>query len=153
MNGAAPSEVAHAGVRGAIASMAMTGMRELMRSLGLLEEEPPRAIFRQKARALLRPVPRDQRRAVVELAHWGYGAGGGVAFALLPDALRRQPWAGPAYGLALWAGFEALLAPAMGLAQATQSRPVERAALAADHLLYGLVLSEMRRRPQEAQRA
>jgi hypothetical protein len=152
VNGAAPpTEIAHAGVRGAIASMAMSGMREFMRSAGLIEEEPPRAILRQKARGLLRMVPRGRRRAVIELAHWTYGAGGGFAFALLPDGLRRQPWAGPAYGLVLWLGFEAGIAPALGLSQAKRPRPIERAAFAADHLLYGYVLSEMRRRPREAQ--
>jgi hypothetical protein len=152
VNGAAPpSEVAHGGVRGAIASMAMSGMREFMRSAGLIEEEPPRAILRQKARGVLRMVPRGRRRAVIELVHWTYGAGGGVAFALLPDGLRRQPWAGPAYGLVLWLGFEVGIAPALGLSQAKRPRPIERAAFAADHLLYGYVLSEMRRRPQEAE--
>jgi hypothetical protein len=129
--------------------MAMTGMREFMRSVGLIDEEPPRAILRQKARGVLRAVPRGKRRAVVELVHWTYGAGGGAAFALLPDGLRRQPWAGPAYGLVLWLSFEAALAPALGLSQAKRPRPIERAAFAADHLLYGYVLSEMRRRPQE----
>lgn len=34
------------------------------------------------------------------------------------------------------------------LEQAKQPRPVERLAFAGDHLLYGLVLSETRRRPR-----
>jgi hypothetical protein len=37
----------------------------------------------------------------------------------------------------------------MGLDQAKKARPVERAALAVDHLMYGLVLSETRRRRRE----
>jgi hypothetical protein len=141
-------EVAHAALRGAIAAMAMTGMRNLTVSLGLVNETPPRAIFRQQAPGLFRIVPRKQRRAAMELAHWGFGAASGAVFGALPDRLRRQPWAGPGYGLAVWLGFELALAPALGLKQAKRPRPVERAALAADHLLFGLVLSEMRRRPQ-----
>jgi hypothetical protein len=141
-------EIAHAGLRGAIAAMAMTGMRTLTGNLGLVGQPPPHAIIRQRAAGLLRRVPRRRRGSAIELAHWGYGAAGGVAFALLPEPLRRQPWAGPIYGFALWLGFEAALAPALGLEQAGRSRPTERVALAADHLLYGLVLSEIRRRPQ-----
>jgi hypothetical protein len=143
-----PREVALAGLRGAIAAMAMSGMRTLTTNLGLVEQSPPRAIVKQKAASMLRRVPRRRRRSAIELAHWGYGAVGGVQFALLPETVRRRPWAGPVYGLALWLGFEAVLAPALGLAQAGKQRPAERAALAADHLLYGLVLSEIRRRPQ-----
>jgi hypothetical protein len=45
----------------------------------------------------------------------------------------------------VWLGFELALAPLLGLSQATRVRPVDRLALAADHLLYGLVLSDMRR--------
>ena len=97
---------------------------------------------------LIRKVPRRRRRAAIELAHWGYGAAGGAAFAALPEALRRRAWAGPIYGIATWLGFEAALAPALGLSQAAKPRPLERTALAADHLLYGFVLSETRRRPQ-----
>jgi hypothetical protein len=70
-------------------------------------------------------------------------------FGLLPDGLRRRRWFGPAYGVVLWFGFEAVQAPLMGLKQAHEPRPVERVALIADHLLYGYVLSEMRARPQE----
>ena len=145
---ASPREVAHAGLRGAIAAMAMTGMRTLTGNLGLVEQAPPHAILKQRAAGLLRRVSRRRRRSAIELAHWGYGAAGGVAFALLPEPVRGAPWAGPVYGVALWLGFEVVLAPALGLEQAGKARPAERIALAGDHLLYGLVLSEIRRRPQ-----
>jgi hypothetical protein len=146
------SEIAHAALRGAIAAMAMTGMRAFTVDLGVVEQTPPQAIFKQRARGLIRRVPRGRRRAAVELAHWAYGAAGGAGFALLPGGVRRRPWAGPAYGLAVWLGFEAALAPGLGLKQARSLRAAERAALAADHLLYGLVLSEIRARPQETGR-
>jgi hypothetical protein len=142
-------EVLHAAARGIVAAMAMTGMRRLTVNLGIVEQTPPDAIFKQKTRGLIGLVPRRKRRAAVELAHWGYGAGGGVAFALLPDSVRRQPWAGPVYGLAVWLGFELGIAPALGLSQSKKPRPMDRAGLAADHLLYGLVLNEGRERPQE----
>jgi hypothetical protein len=142
-------EVAHATLRGTIAAMAMTGMRTFTVHAGLLREDPPRAIMRQKAQGVLRMVPRKRRRVVIELLHWGYGAVGGAAFGALPDEVRRRRWAGPAYGLLLWVGFEAGLAPLLGLKQAREVRPVERAVLALDHVLYGLVLSETRARPQD----
>jgi hypothetical protein len=124
-------------------------MRALTVSLGLVEEPPPRAILRQKARGLMRLVPRRRRRAAQEIAHWAYGAAGGALLAALPDAARLRPWAGPVFGLVLWGGYEAGIAPALGLKQAEKVRLKERVALAADHLLYGAVLSELRRRPRE----
>jgi len=129
--------------------MAMTGMRQVSEGLGLIEESPPKAIFRQKTKGLIRLVPRGKRRAAIELAHWTYGAGGGLGFRALPEGVRFARGSGPVYGLVVWLGFELLLAPALGLKQAKQIRPVERAALAADHLLYGLVLAETRARPSE----
>jgi hypothetical protein len=129
--------------------MAMTGMRAFTVDLGIVEETPPEAILKKRARGLIRRVPRDHRRAAIELAHWAYGAAGGTAFGLLPDGVRLKPWAGPMYGLVVWLGFEAGIAPALGLSQAKKLRVQERAALAADHLLYGLVLSETRARPRE----
>lgn len=141
-------DTAHAAARGAIAAMSMSGMRALTTGFGLVEQTPPRAIAAQRAGGMLRLVPPGGRKGVVELAHWAYGALGGTLFALLPERVRRVPWAGTAYGLVLWLGFDNVLAPMLRLAQAGQRRPVERAALAADHLLYGLVLSEIRRRPQ-----
>lgn len=143
-----PREVAHAALRGAIAAMAMTGMRAFTQDAGIVEQSPPEAIIRQRAARVLRRAPRRRKRATIELVHWAYGASGGAAFRLLPEALRTRAWAGPIYGLGVWLGFEAGIAPALGLRQARQGRLVERAALAVDHLLYGFVLSETRRRPQ-----
>lgn len=141
-------EVLHAAARGAVGAMAMTGMRVITTELGLVEQTPPQAVSRQRARgarALLRRAPRRQRAGLVEAAHWGFGAAGGAAFGALPRTVRRRPWAGPIYGLVVWLGFEFGIAPVLGLSQAKRMRPVDRLALAADHLLYGMVLSELRR--------
>lgn len=142
-------DIVHAALRGAIAAMAMTGMRTLTQSVGIVEESPPQAIFRQRARGLLKPVPRRYRRGTIEIAHWAYGAAGGAVFGALPEAIRRRRrWVGPIYGLAIWGGFELAVSPALGLSQAKERRIAERLAFAADHLLYGLILSEIRARPQ-----
>jgi hypothetical protein len=103
---------------------------------------------REAAPALLRAAPDGSERAVEELAHWAYGAGGGVAFAALPEAVRGRAWAGPLYGLALWLGFELVLAPLLRLSHHQRHGVVARLALAADHMVYGLVLAELRERPR-----
>lgn len=144
--GPSGGDLAHGALRGAIAAMAMSGMRECTTALGLVKQTPPEAIFKQRARGLLRKAPRGRRKAAIELAHWSYGSAGGFVFALLPDGIRQRPWAGPGYGLAVWLGFELGIAPALGLSQSRKLRLAERCALAADHLLYGLVLAEFRER-------
>jgi uncharacterized membrane protein YagU involved in acid resistance len=142
-------EVAHAGLRGLIAAMAMTGVRVFAVNAGLIREDPPKRLVREQARGLLRSVPRRRRRTVIELVHWAMGAAFGVVFGLLPDELRRRAWAGPVFGLLVWFGFEAGAAPALGLRKAEWPDATERAVFIADHLLFGLVLSEMRQRPRE----
>jgi hypothetical protein len=96
-------EMLHGAARGAVGAMAMTGMRVLTTELGLVEQTPPQAVGRQRARgarALLRRAPRKQRRGLIEAAHWAFGAGGGAAFGALPGAMRRRPWGGSG----LWTG-------------------------------------------------
>ena len=149
--GSRVGEMLRGAARGAVGAMAMTGMRVITTELGLVEQTPPQAIGRQRARglrALVRRAPRRQRRGLIEVAHWAFGAGGGAAFGALPGGVRRRPWAGPVYGLVVWLGFEVGIAPALGLSQAKRVRLVDRLALAADHLLYGLVLSGTRRSAQ-----
>src|SRR5512132_2993930 len=127
--GSRVGEVLRGAGRGAVGAMAMTGMRVLTTELGLVEQTPPQAVARQRARgarALLRLAPRKQRRGLIETAHWAFGAGGGAVFGALPRALRRHPWAGPVYGLAVWLGFEMGIAPALGLSQAKRVRLIDR---------------------------
>jgi hypothetical protein len=141
-------DVAAGTLRGALGAMAMTGLRTLTVNAGIVEQPPPQAIVRQWLPGMRGPRVRGRgrRRATEELLHWSYGAGGGAVFAALPAGLRRQTWAGPVYGLLIWLSFEIGIAPLLGLKQARQVRPAERAALAADHLLYGFVVSGPRRR-------
>lgn len=133
--------------RGAVAAMAMTGARQVTTGLGLVEQTPPDAIFKQRAAGPLVRSPRlaylvaRHEVAVIELAHWLYGASAGGAFALLPPSILRRQWAGPGYGLLTWIMFELSVAPLLGLHQARRIRPIEHLMFAADHLLYGVVLA------------
>jgi hypothetical protein len=137
-----PRSLAEGAAAGTVGAMAMTGMRQFASAMGWVQITPPEDIARHQAGALLARVPPERRAAVIEATHWAYGALGGAAFGALPRAWRRRLWVGPAYGLATWAFFQAVLAPALGLAQANDRPLSERAMLLGDHLLYGLVVAE-----------
>jgi hypothetical protein len=130
-----------AGARGLIAAMAMTGARTFTGSIGLLAESPPEAIVDRHAPDTVRRLAGEHRTAITELAHWAYGAAGGAAFSALPARVRAHPLTGPAYGLTVWLAFELGLAPLLGLRHAETRRPISRAALAVDHILYGLIVA------------
>ena len=126
-------------MRGAIASMAMTGMRVLTVSLGLVEQPPPQQLAEGQLRG--------RRRAALELAHWSVGATAGAGYGALPKAWRERSWTGPLYGLAIWTGFEATAA-LLGLPHPEGRGLSQRVAIAADHALYGFILDETRPAPQ-----
>ena len=143
-------EVAHGALRGAIGAMAMTGVRTFTVSIGLVRETPPQSIAkRRRVTGVLSYIPKRRRQAAIEVFHWSVGILGGSIFGALPDELRRARWFGPVYGLGLLLPYDFVVAPALGLKQATRPKPAEQAALIADHLLYGFVLSEMRKRPSD----
>ena len=139
----------HAIFRGLVGAMAMTGLRRFASHAGLIREEPPSRLARKQASGLLKRAPRKQRRTVVELIHWSMGAAFGAGYGLLPEAVRRRAWSGPLYGLAVWMGFDTVVAPVAGLTQRDWPKGRERAVFIADHLLFGLVLSELRSQPRE----
>jgi len=139
----------HSMYRGIVGAMAMTGVRQLASQARVIREDPPARMARKQAKGLLRTVPRRKRGAVIELIHWAMGAVFGLGFGLLPESIRMKAWAGPAYGFLVWLGFEAVIAPAAGLKQRRWPHGVERAVFLVDHLLFGLVLTEMRSRPRE----
>jgi hypothetical protein len=139
----------HAAFRGIVAAMAMTGVRTLAQHLGVVGEDPPARVARKQAKGLLRSVPRKRRGAVVEVIHWGVGAAFGLVFGMLPEPIRMKAWSGPLYGFLVWVGFDTVAAPALGLKQRRWPHGTERAVFMVDHLLFGLILSEMRARPRE----
>jgi uncharacterized membrane protein YagU involved in acid resistance len=139
----------HSMFRGIVGAMAMSGVRQLASEAGVIREDPPARLVRKQAKGLLRSVPRRKRGAVVELIHWAMGAVFGLVFGLLPETIRRKPWAGPAYGFMVWLGFETMVSPALGLKQRRWPHGAERAVFVIDHLLFGLLLTEMRSRPRE----
>jgi hypothetical protein len=143
------SPLVHAKLRGLIGAMAMTGVRVFALHAGLIREDPPSRLARKQARGVLKRVPRERRRMVVELVHWWMGAVFGIAFGLLPERIRLRPWSGPVFGLFVWFGFDRGVAPALGLTEARWPHGRERLVFIADHLLFGLVLNEMRSRPRE----
>jgi hypothetical protein len=132
--------VARAGARGLVAAMAMTGARTVTAAVGPREQSPPEALVERHAPVVNR-LPERYREAVTELAHWAYGAAGGAAFGLLPARVRRHPAAGPAYGLAVWLGFEAGMAPVLGVRHVHEHGVAWRAVVALDHVLYGIVVA------------
>jgi uncharacterized membrane protein YagU involved in acid resistance len=139
----------HAMFRGIVGAMAMTGVRQLASQAQVIGDDPPARMARKQGKGFLRTVPRRKRGAVVELVHWVMGALFGLVFGVLPESVRMKAWAGPVYGFLVWLGFEAVVSPALGLKQRRWPHGRERAVFVVDHLLFGLVLTEMRSRPRE----
>ena len=136
------ADVARAAARGAVGAMAMTGMRTFTADVGLVRETPPQSIAKKRRPSgLLSYVPKSRRRAFVEGMHWSVGIAGGAIFGAFPDGLRRTPWFGPLYGLAILLSYDFGIAPLLGLKQSDKPKATEQAALIADHVLYGLILT------------
>jgi hypothetical protein len=134
--------IGRAGARGAIAAMAMTGLRRLSTTAGLVERTPPERVLHKGVPELLSKLPSERRAVVVEAAHVTYGTTGGMLFGVLPRRLRQRHrwWLGPAYGMLFWTAYEAVIAPVLGLSHG--KRPVaEKVALLTDHILYGVIVA------------
>ncbi|MBF8187590.1 hypothetical protein ITP53_17985 [Nonomuraea sp. K274] len=132
--------IVRAAARGTIASMSMSGLRQMTTALGLVASTPPESVIERTAPGAFHRIPAERRAAVVEAVHCLYGTAGGAFFGVLPRAVRGRPWAGPVYGVLFWAGFELAIAPALGLPRQPNTAK-ERLALLADHLLYGAVVA------------
>lgn len=138
--GAGPT--VRATVRGLVAAMAMPGMRAFTASVGLLEKSPSEVIVERHAPRMVERLGAGHQAAIIELAHWCYGAIGGAAFGLLPSRVRSDPRTGPVYGLFIWLAFEFGIAPLLGVRYPEQRRLAHRAMLALDHMMYGAVVAE-----------
>jgi hypothetical protein len=129
-------------VRGAVGALAMTAVRRITTRLGLVERTPPERLAHEGFPGLLAQVPPQHRGAAILAAHVAFGAVAGSVFGALPSGVRARRLSGPAYGLAIWAVYEAVVAPLVLRVERRRARPdAERVAIAADHALYGLVLT------------
>lgn len=141
--------ILHATFRGIIGAMAMTGLRLFASHSGLIREAPPSRLARKRAHGLVKLAPRRRRESVVELIHWSMGGAFGAGYGALPESVRKRSWSGPLYGFAVWMGFDTVVAPVLGLNQKDWPKGRERAVFMLDHVMFGLVLSELRSRPRE----
>lgn len=129
-----------ASARGMVAAMGMSGVRSVTANLGLLEKPPPQKIIERDGPALLQRLGEEHRAVAAELAHWAYGTAGGAVFGLFPARVRTHRLAGPVYGLAIWLGFETVIAPLLGV-QHGEGPVRNRIVLSLDHVLYGVVVA------------
>ena len=98
-------------------------------SLGLVGRPPPERVL---------PARREE---TVEAAHWLFGAAAGATFGALVRPRTRSRFAGPAYALAIWAAFETVVAPLLGPERSQERTVGSRLAVAADHVLYGVIVA------------
>lgn len=137
-------------LHGVVGAMSMTGSRTLASELGLLAAgTPPERVASEGTPQLLRPVPRRLRPAAIDLMHLAYGAAGGAVYAALPRRWRERPYMGQAFGTVLWLTYLAGIAPLLGLHVERRRGLREWAVLAADHWLYGAVVSRTGASPRQ----
>jgi hypothetical protein len=142
------NDAAEGAMRGVIGALAMSGVRAFASDLGLIGKTPPEELAEEPEGPLLPRLSEGQRGAAVRSLHLAVGAVGGIGYGVLPDLVRQKGWSGPLWGLVIWAGYDAGVAPLLGLTPSRSIDAKERATFVADHLLYGYILSETRRRPR-----
>jgi hypothetical protein len=82
-------------------------------------------------------VPAERIPLLTNGMHWAYGTGWGVVYALLADQAEEQAWAGPAFGLLVWAMSYVELVP-MGIYEPPWAYdPAQLADDVGYHLTYG----------------
>ncbi len=131
----------NSGVRGVVAAMAMSGTRALTHSLGLVDRTPTGSGAAPAGPNPDGEVPggettRGDRIGALDLRCCCRRRVRAVARPVAPPAL-----GGAVYGLVVLTGFEAGIAPLLGLSLARHMRPVERLVFLADHVLFGIVLA------------
>ena len=123
---------------GAVATVPMSAvMLALRRPMG---EQPPDAITTEAAHAVGASPTERQADAMAVVAHLGFGAVTGAAYALAPR-LGPPVLRGVVTALGVWAVSYQGWVPALGiLPKASEDRPARPAVMIAAHVVYGAVL-------------
>jgi len=118
-------------------------MLALRRPMG---EQPPDAITTSAAQAAGATPTERQADAMAVVAHLGFGAGTGAAYALAPR-VGPPVLRGVVAALAVWAVSYQGWVPALGiLPKASEDRPARPAVMIAAHVVYGAVLGTVEQR-------
>ena len=139
----AMTDVVRGAGAGAVATVAMSAVMLAAGRLGMVGRQPPEAIVR-RAGQLGGAEPRGRAAGVLaSLAHLGFGAGTGAAYALLPPTARPVLRA-VGVSLGVYAASYAGWVPALGaLPHAERDRTDRQAVMAAAHVVYGAVLGAL----------
>lgn len=126
---------------GALATAAMSGVMVAGEKAGLMPGQPPKHIVR----GLLpgsKHRPKPGEGVLAALAHVGFGAASGAAFALISRGPRHRLPLGVGYALAIWVTSYAGWAPKLSVLPPIQhDRPGRPAVMATGHVVYGATLA------------
>ena len=140
----AVSDVVRGAVAGAVATVPMSVVMLAFREP--MGEQPPDAITTRAAHAAGAEPTEPQADAMAVVAHLGFGAGCGAAYALLPR-VGPPVLRGVLTGLGVWAVSYQGWIPALGiLPKASEDRPARPAVMVAAHVVYGAALGALEQR-------
>ncbi|MEV4223022.1 DUF6789 family protein [Nonomuraea sp. NPDC049725] len=134
-------DLVNGAVSGTLATVAMSGVMVAGEKAGLMRGQPPKHI----ARGLL-PGSKHRRKpgegVLGALAHLGFGAGAGAAFALLTRGRTRRAPLAVGYALTIWVVSYSGWAPRLSqLPPIGRDAPGRPAVMAAGHVVYGTTLA------------
>lgn len=136
---------------GAVATVPMSAVMLVAGRIGAMGTLPPERVTERAMDATgVGATSQGEKDVATSLAHLAFGAGGGVAFALLHRRLNLPVAAvaqGAAFGLAVWAVSYQGWIPALGiLPPADDDRPGRRWAMIGAHIVYGSALGALEAR-------
>ena len=135
---------------GAVATVAMSAVMVTGNRIGLMTEQPPTVVTTRALRTAGVQRPTAAASLVAPVSHLGFGAAGGLLYALLRRLVPDAPGGmlGVAFGLAVWAVSYVGWIPALGILPPPGSDERGRpAVMVAAHVVYGLVLGRLVRAP------
>lgn len=124
-------------------TLTMVGLRNRLPQEWLFALPPRKISMRVAKKAGAHShLSRKERTRFTWFSHFGFGAGAGALYALLPGRGQRFfPLAGPAYGMAVWAAAYLGLMPALGLyPSALRDRKSRNWLMVVSHLVWGVCL-------------
>jgi hypothetical protein len=135
---------------GVVATVAMSAVMVMGNRIGWMSEQPPTIVTARALRDAGVQRPAAAASLIAPISHLGFGAAGGLLYALVRRLVPGVPGGvlGVAFGLAVWAVSYRGWIPALGILPQPESDERGRpAVMVAAHVVYGLVLGRLVRAP------